>query len=467
VRYCHWKGRFHAQRALSGEGDLDLLVDRRDAGRFESVLALLGFKRAVDPLRPRTPSVSHYYGLDEMTGALLHVHVYYRLVTGENLLDNYSLPLEELLLRNARLEDGMPVAQPGAALLVVVVRAMLKRASITEELVFGGDTESVQDKLRALLSEGSEAEASRLVEQWLPGLSPELFQQCLEALRGKTSWRRRFRLARKLRRRLAGYRRFPWAVEAGLRTWVIIKRGLWRLLQGSGGRKDLDASGAVIAFVGLDASGKSTLVREARGWLGKVFRVSAHHLGKPSSAWATLLPNLARRLLSWARPSLHMSARQDGKVGSGGGLLYRLRMVLLAWDRRALAIKLHRRAANGWIVLCDRYPSAQVGAIDGAILPVGEDGGLKGYLARLENRLYRQAPPPDIVIRVVAPAEVAVERNRLRREPGKEKSDTYVAYNHRHVRLPSFQGAHTLELSTNRSRDETVQDLRRILWQLL
>jgi thymidylate kinase len=168
-----------------------------------------------------------------------------------------------------------------------------------------------------------------------------------------------------------------------------------------------------------------------------------------------------------------MSARQDtghGDGGQKGGLLYRLRMVMLAWDRRALAARLHRMAASGRIVLCDRYPSAEVGTIDGAALeqpPGGVGGGLRGYLARLENRLYREIAPPDIVIRVVAPAETAVERNRQRREPGKEKSDDYVAHNHRHVRLPSFPGAHTHELNTNRPRAETVQDLRCALWQVL
>ena len=254
---------------------------------------------------------------------------------------------------------------------------------------------------------------------------------------------------------------------------ILLQRGFWRLHCRSGSRKDLIAGGAVIAFIGLDASGKSTLMRETAAWLGKVFRLDAEHLGKPPSAWLTLLPNLARRLVAWLAPHLRMSARQDGGTvnsGSKGGLLYRLRMVMLAWDRRALALRLRRKAANGWIVLCDRYPSAQVGAIDGAALPLpaaGAAGGLKGNLARLENRLYRQIASPDIVIRVVAPAEVAVERNRQRREPGKEKSDSYVAYNHRNVNLPAFLSAHTVELDTNRSRADTVQHLRGILWQLL
>src|SRR5882762_5025851 len=70
VRYCHWKGTFNVRRVLNGEGDVDLLVHRKDVRRFEAALAALGFKRAVDPLRPRTPSVAHFYGLDQSSGVL-------------------------------------------------------------------------------------------------------------------------------------------------------------------------------------------------------------------------------------------------------------------------------------------------------------------------------------------------------------------------------------------------------------
>ena len=472
VRYCHWKGSFHLERVLAGEGDLDLLVDRRDVSRFEQVLGALEFKRAVDPLQPRTPSVFHYYGLEPATGSLLHLHVYYRIVTGENLLENYCLPLEELALRNVRLVDGMPVTQTDAALIFFVIRFMIKYAALVEMLLMRAAKESLQTRLASLLADGWEGSNAKLLEECLPPVPQALFRECVQALRGDAPGLRRFLLARRLRRHLRPYRRYSALTEAYLRARAVLKRGLCRLLHGSGSRKNLAAGGAVIAFIGLDASGKSTLARETRSWLGTVFRVDRHHLGKPPSAWLTLFPNLARRLVAWLAPHLRMSARQGTSEGGAkrAGLLYRLRMVMLAWDRRALAGRLHCKAANGWIVLCDRYPSAEVGAIDGASLeppPPGVRGGLGGYLAQLENRLYRQIAPPDIVIRVVAPAGVAVERNRHRREPGKEKSDNYIAFNHRHVRLPSFKGAHTVEVNTNRSRAETVQDLRSIVWQLL
>src|SRR5437868_4963032 len=42
IRYTHWKGSFDAEHVVTGEGDLDLLVDRKDIARFEWVLASLG-----------------------------------------------------------------------------------------------------------------------------------------------------------------------------------------------------------------------------------------------------------------------------------------------------------------------------------------------------------------------------------------------------------------------------------------
>ena len=47
VRFCHWKSNDMLARSLSGENDLHLLVHRDDARRFLSVLARLGFNRAV------------------------------------------------------------------------------------------------------------------------------------------------------------------------------------------------------------------------------------------------------------------------------------------------------------------------------------------------------------------------------------------------------------------------------------
>jgi hypothetical protein len=217
-------------------------------------------------------------------------------------------------------------------------------------------------------------------------------------------------------------------------------------------------------------------VAETAAWLGKAFRVKQAHLGKPPSTWLTLLPNLAGRLLGRLVPRLRRrgASFQPADCETNGaarvGVLHRVRAVLLAWDRRALARRLARQAARGWIVVCDRYPSAQVGAADGARLGVRKEkegrGSLGAWLARVENALYQQVPPPAVVIRLTVPLATAILRNRERFKVDKE-SDAYVTRRHRAFVAPSFPGVPTVELDTSMPQPVTARALRRVFWQAL
>ena len=93
--------------------------------------------------------------------------------------------------------------------------------------------------------------------------------------------------------------------------------------------------------------------------------------------------------------------------------MFALRSVWLAHDRRALLTHAFAAAANGSIVLCDRYPSLDADALDGSQLAAEVDacdaGRVRRWLARLEARLYRDVPAADLVIRLTAPLEVTPE----------------------------------------------------------
>ena len=237
--------------------------------------------------------------------------------------------------------------------------------------------------------------------------------------------------------------------------------------------KQFVSGGIVIAFVGPEATGKSTLVNETAALLGESFAVTTAHLGMPPSTWLTFLPNLTMPLLRKVAPQ-HRTSRVETDAGEQEAgrtsLLYALRSVLVAWDRRALAVKLRRKAANGVIVVCDRYPSAIVGAMDSARLRVVSDKGWRGKLlsglARLENRLYRQIPPPDVVIRLTVPVEVALERNRERQKKGKE-GDAYVLRRHTTGAAPVFPMATTIELNSDQPQSQTTRRVREIVWSTL
>ena len=475
IVFCHWKSNFHLKDALAEGGDFDLLIDRKDAQRFEHVLATLGFKRVVDPLQS-FPSIFHFYGVDNLAGILVHIHVDYRVITGESLLKNYCLPLEGLLLQNTRLIGDMPAPPLPAELIIFVIRMTLKHASLLEYMLLRrGDRSGyneLREELASLLVDDSAAQSVRMLADWLPAIPSDLFCECLDALQKDAPFIHRFGLALRLRRQLRSYNRYP-PLAATFRHVTMFLTRIFRRLRTTRKTKQLASGGALIAFVGPEATGKSTLVHETVRWLGKVFDVRTVHLGKPPSTWLTFAPNLVLPLLRTATPQHRMSWVQPHATEADTGnvsLLYAFRAVMLAWDRRALAVQVRRRAAQGGIVICDRYPSAIVGAMDSARLKAPADAGprdkLFAFLARLENYLYRQIPPPDTVIRLTVPVEVAIIRNQERQKKGKE-ADAYVLRRHTIDAVPTFPVSRTIELDSNQPRTQTISAARQIVWESL
>lgn len=89
---------------------------------------------------------------------------------------------------------------------------------------------------------------------------------------------------------------------------------------------------------------------------------------------------------------------------------------------------------------------------------------MRRRLAALEAGLYRDIPPPDLVVYLTAPLEVALERNR---ERGKSEPESYLLSRHARSSSLEFERATVHLLATDRPLDEVVSELRRVIWKAL
>ena len=112
IVYCHWKSNAALDRSASGENDLDLLVSRADVQRFTEILFRLGFKQAPERSGSRMPGVLDYYGCDQKTDRLVHVHSHYQLILGHDATKNYHIPVEEPYLASSSLNGLFMVPAP-------------------------------------------------------------------------------------------------------------------------------------------------------------------------------------------------------------------------------------------------------------------------------------------------------------------------------------------------------------------
>jgi thymidylate kinase len=476
IRYCHWKSNISLGAALAGQTDIDFLVDRKDASRFRAILGGMDFRPAIPTTGASFPATEHYYGLDEESGVLAHVHAYFRVVTGESLTKNYRLPIEEMLLQHTREVDAVPAPEKHAELVVFTLRRMLKHTSLVELALVARDRKEARSEIDWLLQEDSIVPALQLVERWLPSVDKALFSECIASLKSAdtltTIWHR-ITLAHRLRAQLRLYARHLGIGPslAGFRTFLAMFVG-----RVTGSRKGMapQSGGAVIAFVGPEATGKSTTVSGIHAWLGEHFVVRQIHAGKPKSTLLTVIPNLLlpalRSLLpiyrSGSVETQYLASSQTKSPNTVYPLAFAIRSVLLAYDRWSLLTDAYRAASNGTLVLCDRYPSLCPGAADSpqlSHLPIEANRyPVRRALARIEQHLYRQIPPADVIIRLAVPVEIALQRNQTR---GKREPEDYVRLRHAQSSSLDFGEVPVIEISTEQPFDTTIRVVKKAIWE--
>ena len=185
IRYCHWKSTPSIDVALQGRTDLDLLVDRRHAAAFATAIRKVGFKPFISSPARRFPGVEDHIGHDEGSGRLVHLHVYFQLILGEEHVKNHRLPLEQAFLDGARAQDGIMVPPPALELTVLGLRVLLKYrdADALKDLLGlgrrGGIPPDARRELLALREEVTDDDLRVTMAANLPSVDPDLVPHLL------------------------------------------------------------------------------------------------------------------------------------------------------------------------------------------------------------------------------------------------------------------------------------------------
>ncbi|WP_373050353.1 hypothetical protein [Thalassovita aquimarina] len=475
LRYCHWKSNEHLDAAVHGQTDLDVLVEQRRGDDLQRILAESGFRRFQATALTAYPAVEDYLGLDEATGTLVHLHLHHRLTLGQKHLKGYRLPWEAQALATRRLDPdhGVYATAPEMELVLLLVRDALKRrlrtrvAAVLRPEAGNGDFAREFD----WLVERTEADA--VVSLAIELIGPAVEEPLRRILAGGARHPDRAAFAAAVRSALRPHRTFG-AVSAALR--MKVREGYWIL----GGlsrrwfhwaiplRRTSPRGGVVIAFLGSDGSGKSTLREDTVSWLGQKLDVVPIYFGSGDGPGSLLrLPlQIARRLVDKRAPSGTPSQRRKGWRG-------RLRAIaLIPWalslglEKRAKHRRMIRARNRGMVVVCDRYPQDQFqGFNDGCLLGglAASPSRLVRALAKWEARIYADArrSPPDVVIKLIASPEVALSRRP-------EMSDEEIKSRIAAVRALRFiDGTLVFEIDADQPLEEVVQSVRRLIWKVL
>ena len=473
ITYCYWKSSRRVDAALAGETDLDLLVDRIDRHVAEHLLAVRGYKFC-PPIASRDhPALASYIGYDDPSGRLVHVHLHFNLVSGAALLRDYRLPWESTVLARAVRHRRFPIRilDPASEALLITVRSALELRRADPVAIrhwsdikrkFALDREAIAARL-------DPASFRDRVSKIFDGDTTDII---VESFFAQHPLERQTRLCRRIRKALAPHRAYN-CVEAHLRSWaraadcalrslnrhVLHAPRLWNRRAPGGGH--------VVAVIGVDGSGKSTVTATVRDWLGAEIDVMPIYFGTGDGR-----PSLAFRPFKMIVPLVTWCLRTKPRGASHGrisdrppGILYSAMMMVwataVAVEKRGKLRATQRGASRGLVVVADRYPQDEdLEYSDGPLLP--RLAYAPGWLRRFEMRCYALARrlPPDLVLKLEVKPKTAA-----RREP-----DMHPAVIRQRIAAAhglAFPGARVVRVNAEQPLKDVIRAAKREIWRLL
>ena len=435
ICYCHWKSNEHLTAAMDGDTDLDILVDRDKSSALRVILNEMGFKRFSGVPCRVYPGIEDYLSIDDDTGKLVHLHLHYQLTLGEKYLKGYCLPWTKIILSTRKFNEhqNIYVADPVYEMILFLIRLALKirlrdRLKKKFRMPYLRSNDLKEFKW---LKEKAQIESIAQISQEL--LGEEVANKILGIASGEITLENLYALKKSTKYIFRYYKSYG-IIEGTARRWMREFISIFGFLNRHYLHRPFPSSrinpkgGFVVAFLGADGAGKSTVSKDIKSFLSKKIDVFPVYFGSgdgPSSSFRWPILQILRFIKKknlFGAESIHTAIPTDTEVTRS---LYNankwrawaksLWAVMLFLEKRR-KLRLTRRARNtGMLVICDRFPQCQVmGFNDGPLLShwIEHPHKLLRWLAKLEITTYRQADKlsPDLVIKLDVSPEVAVQR---------------------------------------------------------
>jgi hypothetical protein len=473
ISYCYWKSSRRVHRGLTGEGDLDLLVAKDDQHRAQAILLGRGLKLFPCVACRGHPAILSFLGYDEPSGRIVHLHLHFQLIAGNSLLKNYHLPWEQTILARTIAHRMLPIRMldPVDEALLLIVRRCLELTR--SDPITLRDWRAVSHKFALDRKElAGRVDRVTFSNRAAELLGDDLANMLADAIYGEPTLEDQRRLRRCIRRHFAAHRTYN-AFEAGLRTlgravlWAagsLNKRYLWAPRTWS---RRAPGGGRVVAVIGVDGSGKSTVVATIRAWLGQEIDVVPIYFGtgagRPSFVlwpFKLMVPLIALFIKTKPKGASH------GKISDRNpGMLYSVLLMvwatIVAIEKRIKLSAAHRGANRGLVILTDRYPQNEIrGFNEGPMMPRLTRVPL--WLRRFEAAAYSLAQrlPPDLVIKLIVTPETAA-----RREPGMDSNVIRARIDA--IPQLTFSAARVVSVNAEQPLADVIAAIKQEIWRLL
>ena len=130
LNYVSWKNNHELGLCLDGTSDLDIFVPISQREAFLELAKRKAWLEVVNPVS-KIADVTHFYKSNQ-PDKYFHLHVYFKIISGESWLKEYQFPLEEYFLKNNHLDTDYRIrVLRQTSTFIFVLRHLVKNSSIS------------------------------------------------------------------------------------------------------------------------------------------------------------------------------------------------------------------------------------------------------------------------------------------------------------------------------------------------
>ena len=453
IRFAHWKGNFHLNDSLAGRSDLELLVLPNDRNTLENVLENLNFKKVKSQNWSSYPQVEDWIGFDSDTGNLLHLHTHYALVITLSYGRYIRLPWLKVFFENLKIDDasGWPIPEPALEAINLLIRLNAKIMASPQKI-----TEIISEKekeVRWLLSNSSADDIYRICNKIKLDAPVDLEKKIQEIVKDKNR-EKLITLSEYFFKQLPASEkdRSNFTNLQSLRHKYYLKA--WQKFPNFYGalhlKKTFLGRGKIIALVGSDGSGKSSLSNDLTNWI--TCKIDAHYFyfGK-----RPFLKSYKKRYYSAADIVLGETklSRIIKKLTADYYYAY------ISKHKAKLFQLAQKVCDNGSIAICDRFPQKDIdGMNDGPKLYKNKNS----LASEIEMKYLKEVinSGADIVFRLHVTPEIAHARKP-------EHDISIIEQKCNNIKKLTFPNALIIDVDATKPYQEVLLNIKREIWKNL
>ena len=447
ITYCQWKSNERLGSFLSGESDLDLLFYSSDQDKIEEIFSKIGAKKFEILRFSKYKNIIDYLQVDEKTGKIIHYHVYFRLELGEPNVKQYLIEWSDEILLNRIKHEQYNVWIPSHEheLVLLILREVLRipylkmliiknsyfKLNFSNKMIgeFNWLKKRVDKKkfistVNKLFSEKkniTDAFEYIFENSFSFKKISELFDN-LESFKQENKIKNSFYSHYNFIKLIFTSKLFLFKKSSDFKNRINPRKGL------------------LVAVIGSDGAGKSTLIQNLKKEFGRKINVKNFYFGSPKSEKISIFPWLKIITFFGLKPFLNLFLKKINL-------------------RKAINLR-----NKGLLILCDRFPQSKYEKLlDGPRLSIDNNSNnfLKKWASNYEKKEFEKIfnSKIDLVIKLKVDENLSSSRGKLPIDLAKKKTQAIE-----NLIFPNCNKHYELNAISNSSERIKIQTTN-IIWK--